>query len=157
MTSIGMPVIYYGEEVARAGSVWPLNRTDMPWGDRDILPGKGKPRDEAMREYYKILLHIRRSHPALSRGDYTLLTGPKDAVLAYVRHDAASDDSVMVLVNRDDNEAAADYTLPDNWRDKPVEDDFNNQPLTIADEHLQLNMAPESVRILSLAKGKAAH
>ncbi len=157
MTSIGMPVIYYGEEVARAGSVWPLNRTDMPWGDRDILPGKGKARDESMREYYKALLHIRRSHPALTHGDYTLLTGPKDTVLAYVRHDAANDDSVMVLVNRDDKEAAADFALPDSWRGKPVEDDFNKRPLVIADGHLQLNMAPESVRILSLATGKAEH
>ncbi len=62
MTSIGLPVIYYGEEVARAGSEWPLNRTDMPWGDRDIKPGKGLARDEAMRDYYKQLLHIRRHH-----------------------------------------------------------------------------------------------
>ncbi len=54
MTSLGLPVIYYGEEVARAGSEWPLNRTDMPWGERDIKPGKGAARDEAMRDFYKI-------------------------------------------------------------------------------------------------------
>ena len=161
MTSTGIPVIYYGEEVARAGSVWPLNRTDMPWGDRDILPGKGKPRDETMREYYKELLHIRRRHPALSRGDYTLLTGPQDAVLAYLRHDAASGDNVMVLVNRDEKQSAANFALPgalsDIWNGKPVADELNSKPVTIAAGHVELTMAPKSVSILNLDSGKAEH
>jgi glycosidase len=160
MTSIGIPVIYYGEEVARAGSIWPLNRTDMPWGDRDILPGKGKPRDENMREYYKKLLHIRRHHPALSRGDYTLLSGPKDAVLAYIRHDTVSGDAVMVLVNRNDKETAADFMLPGAWpgiwNGKPVSNELNGKQVTIADGHIELSMAPESVQILTLDSGKAA-
>ena len=160
MTSIGIPVIYYGEEVARSGSIWPLNRTDMPWGDRDILPGKGKPRDESMREYYKKLLHIRRHHPALSRGDYTLLTRPKDAVLGYIRHDVASGDAVMVLVNRNDKESTADFMLPGAWPGiwdgKPVSNELNGKTVTIADGHIALNMAPKSVQILTLDSGKAA-
>jgi alpha-amylase len=155
MTSIGMPVIYYGEEVARAGSIWPLNRTDMPWDGRDILPGKGLARDESMREYYKVLLRIRHQHPALSRGDYTLLSGPKDTVLAYLRHDAAHDDSVLVLVNRDDKEATADLVLPAAWSEKPVADELNGAPMTITAGHIVLPMAPESVRILSLSSRKA--
>lgn len=157
MTSIGLPVIYYGEEVARTGSEWPLNRTDMPWGDRDIMPGKGKARDESMREYYKKLLHIRRRHPALTRGDYTLLSGSQDAVLAYIRHDAASDDSVMVLVNRDGKESKADFVLPAAWDEKPVADELNGKQVAIAAGHIELIMAPESVRILSLSSGKAEH
>ena len=160
MTSIGIPVIYYGEEVARSGSIWPLNRTDMPWGDRDILPGKGKPRDESMREYYKKLLHIRRHHPALSRGDYTLLTRPKDAVLGYIRHDVASGDAVMVLVNRNDKESTADFMLPGAWPGiwdgKPVSNELNGKTVTIADGRIVLNMAPKSVQILTLDSGKAA-
>ncbi len=157
MTSIGVPVIYYGEEVARAGSEWPLNRTDMPWGDRDIQPGKGKARDEHMREYYKALLHLRRYHPALSRGDYTLLSGPQDAVLAYLRHDATSDDNVMVLVNREDKELTADFVLPGIWNERPVADELNNKPVTIAAGRIQLTMAPKSVRILTIGSGKVEH
>ena len=153
MTSAGLPVIYYGEEVARAGSEWPLNRTDMPWGDRDILPGKGKARDESMRDYYKALLHIRRGHPALSRGDYTLLTGPKDAVLAYVRHDATSGDSVVVLVNREDKELTADFMLPDLWNGKPVADELNIKPVAIIEGRIKLVMSPRSVGILSSGMG----
>ena len=156
MTSAGLPVIYYGEEVARAGSEWPLNRTDMPWGDRDIQPGKGKPRDEAMRQYYRMLLHIRRDHPALSRGDYALMSGPRDAVLAYIRHDAASGDGVAVLVNREDRELKADFMLPDSWNGKPVLDELNSKLITITAGHMELTMPPRSVRILSTALGKGS-
>lgn len=157
MTSIGLPVIYYGEEVARSGSEWPLNRTDMPWGDRDIKPGKGLPRDEAMRDYYKQLLHIRHVHPALTRGDFTLLSGPQDAVLAYIRQDIASGDNVLVLANREDKELAADFMLPSVWSDQPVTDDLNNKPQTIAAGRITISMAPRSVRIISVNSGKVEH
>ena len=165
MTSAGLPVIYYGEEVARAGSEWPLNRTDMPWGDRDVQPGKGKARDEAMREYYKALLHIRRDHPALSRGDYTLLSGPTDALLAYIRNDATSGDAVLVLVNREDKELTADFALPGSWNGRTVLDELRSKAINMTAGRLDLTMAPESVRILSTNlnedsgadSGKAGH
>ena len=150
MTSAGVPVIYYGEEVARGGSVWPLNRTDMPWGERDIMPGKGVARDEAMLAYYKALLHIRRQHPALSRGDYTLLTGPQDAVLGYLRHDAASGDRVIVLVNRDEKELTANFTLAGMGDGTQLVDALSGMRFTPVAGRLELAMAPKSVRILSV-------
>ena len=68
MTSLGIPTIYYGEEVARDGSVWPLNRNDMPWGARDVQPGKGVKRDEDLRAYYRKLIEARRKqHRAVAR------------------------------------------------------------------------------------------
>ncbi len=157
MTSLGLPVIYYGEEVARSGSEWPLNRTNMPWGDRDIKPGKGDARDESMREYYKTLLHIRHLHPALSRGDYTLLTGAQDTVLAYTRHDAKSGDEVMVLVNREPGESVADFILPNAWNDKVVSDELHNKPATTSAGRIKISMAPKSVLILSVDSGKVRH
>lgn len=157
MTSLGLPVIYYGEEVARTGSEWPLNRSNMPWGESDIKPGKGAARDESMRDYYKKLLHIRHDHPALRRGDYTLLSGPQEPVLAFVRHDAASGDSVLVLVNREDRELTADFALPDTWSGKAVRDELNNKPPTISAGRITLLIAAESVRILSVVSGKAEH
>jgi alpha-amylase len=157
MTSLGLPVIYYGEEVARKGSDWPLNRTNMPWGERDILPGKGDARDEAMREYYKALLHIRHRHPALSRGDYTLLSGPQDAVLAYARYEAKSNDKVAVLVNREDKELAADVLLPSAWNEKTLTDELHGTPVAVADGRIKLTLAPKSVRILSANSGRVEH
>jgi alpha-amylase len=40
LTVPGIPLIYYGDEVARPTGEWPENRTDMPWGaaqDADML------------------------------------------------------------------------------------------------------------------------
>ena len=39
-----------------------------------ILPGAGKPRDEALRGDYKKLIAMRKAHPALSRGVHTALS-----------------------------------------------------------------------------------
>jgi glycosidase len=129
----------------------------MPWGDRDIKPGKGDARDEAMREYYKLLLHIRHQHPALSRGDYTLVSGPQDAVLAYIRHEATGDDNVLVLVNREDKEMTADFMLPPLWDTRTVSDELSNKQLTISAGRITITMAPKSVRIFSIASGKVKH
>jgi alpha-amylase len=114
-------------------------------------------RDEAMRDYYKALLQIRRAHPALRRGDYTLLSGPQEPLLAYVRHDAGSGDSVLVLVNREDRELAADFLLPEAWSARPVTDELSSTAVATAAGRIVLSMAPKSVRILSVTSGKAEH
>lgn len=155
MTSLGLPVIYYGEEVARSGSEWPLNRTDMPWGDRDIKPGKGDARDESMREYYKKILHIRRSHAALSRGDYAMISGPQDAVLAYAR--SGMGDKVLVLVNREAKEEIVNIQLPETWKETSATDELGDQQIKIIAGHIETNMPPKSVRILSVGSGKVMH
>jgi alpha-amylase len=157
MTSIGMPVIYYGEEVARGGSVWPLNRNNMPWGDRDIRPGQGVVRDESLRDYYKSLLRIRKHHPALSRGQFRILSGPSDTFLAFARDERASNDRVVVLVNRESAEVPVDVALPEEWKERSATDELNNEQLAVVDGHVSLLMAPASVRILGFGSGKVSY
>lgn len=149
MTSTGIPIIYYGEEVARAGSEWPLNRNNMPWGERDIKPGNDQIRDEALRNFYKTLLAIRHQHPALSRGDYMLLSPANDKLLAYIRHDADSADAVLVIINREENEQRASYTLPGYWKSASVMDELNRRKIALADGKLNISMAARSIQILS--------
>lgn len=157
MTSIGLPVIYYGEEVARGGSEWPLNRNNMPWGERDIKPGKGIVRDELMRAFYKSLLQIRKLHPALRHGEYTMLSAPQDKVLSYIREDVASNDKVLVLVNRETQEITANVKLPDTWGEKFARDEMSRAEMLIAAGRVELVIAPKSVRILSIGSGKVTH
>ncbi|MFY0581700.1 alpha-amylase family glycosyl hydrolase [Cystobacter fuscus] len=99
LTTTGMPVIYYGEEVGRPGGDWPANRGDMPWGERRVGPGAGLPRDESLRQFYQKLVALRRAHPALSRGSHQGLATEGD-VYTFVRHDPESGDAVVVAVNR---------------------------------------------------------
>jgi glycosidase len=151
MASLGMPVIYYGEEVARGGHEWPLNRNDMPWGERDIQPGKGVARDEAMRAFYKQLIQVRKGRPALRRGDYQLLTQPQDAALAFARRDAASGDLVVVLANRGDQAVDADIATPAGWpaEAKTARDLLGGAAAAAAEGRIKLQLAPKSVRLLA--------
>jgi glycosidase len=148
MTSLGMPVVYYGEEVARGGHDWPFNRNDMPWGPRDILPGKGVARDEGLRSFYKRLIALRMAHPALRRGDYAMLTQPTDSVLAFARRDAASGDAVIVLANREDKAVTADIALPATWAARSVRDTLSGATATVADVRLKFELPAKSVRIV---------
>ena len=147
MASLGMPVIYYGEEVARGGHEWPLNRNDMPWGARDVKPGAGVARDEAMRSFYKQLIALRKAHPALRRGDYQLLMQPTDAVLAFGRHDTASGDRVIVLANRDDQPRDADIAAPAGWP-AAARDLLTGETVATADGRLKATLSPKTVRLL---------
>ena len=114
LTTLGIPVVYYGEEVARPGGDWPENRGDMPWGARDILPGKGLPRDEALRSDTARLIAIRRAHRSLSLGTHVPVQAEGD-LLVFRRDDAASGDSVVVAVNRGSVPAVARFARPASW------------------------------------------
>jgi alpha-amylase len=152
LTTVGIPVIYYGEEVGRYGGDWPDNRSPMPWGERNVLPGKGVPRDEALRAYFQDLIRIRREHPALSRGAYQELSTEGD-LLVFARVDEASGDAVVVAVNRGDEGAAATVTPPASWQGREVRDalaDTTPVPRSAAGE-LTVEVAPRQVRILVTA------
>lgn len=151
MASLGMPVIYYGEEVARGGHDWPFNRNDMPWGAKDVKPGAGIARDEAMRDFYKQLIALRKAHPALRRGDYQLLMQPADPVLAFGRRDAASGDHVLVLANRDAEPREADIAAPAGWP-AAARELLGGAAVATADGRIRLTLPPKSVRFLAPAR-----
>jgi alpha-amylase len=119
MTSVGIPVIYYGEEVGRRGGAWPGNRGDMPWGARAQPPGQGVARDEVLRAYYQRLIAVRRAHPALTRGAFRALATDGD-LLVFAREDMAARDAVVVAVNRGAQEASGSVPLPAGWQDGAV-------------------------------------
>jgi glycosidase len=127
-TSAGLPMIYYGEEVGRPGGDWPDNRSDMPWGSRDIAPGAGKPRDESLREDYRKLIAIRKAHPALSRGVHSAVSTQGDLLVFSQKHE---DDEVLVAVNRGAEAAALDIPLPAGWTS--ARDVWSNATLTVTD------------------------
>ncbi|MCP4571883.1 MAG: DUF3459 domain-containing protein [bacterium] len=119
MTAAGIPCIYYGEEVARTGGTWPDNRSDMPWGGRDLAPGAGVARDEGMRQWYRQLIALRRAHPALRRGERQGLDFGQDHFV-FMRFDAQSGDRLLVAVNRSEQVCATEVELPAGWPTVPV-------------------------------------
>jgi glycosidase len=148
LTSGGIPMIYYGEEVGRPGGDWPDNRSDMPWGSRRIQPGTGQPRDEALRADYKKMIAIRRAHKALSRGVHTGLSSDGD-LLVFLRRDEASGDAVVVAVNRGSAPAAAAFDAPAEWRDAPVRDEWSGEAVPRTGGRIEAAVPPRGFRVFA--------
>jgi alpha-amylase len=151
MTARGIPCIFYGEEVGRYIGTWPENRTDMPWGERDILPGAGVDRDEDLREYYRELIAIRRAHPSLWRGTRQGLAFGKDH-LVFQRVDDASGDRLLVAVNRGAEAAVEPLPVPAGWKGG-ARDLLGGGSFTVDSEQLELTIPPRSVLILAPTGG----
>jgi alpha-amylase len=153
LTTSGIPMIYYGEEVARPGGDWPDNRSDMPWGDRKILPGSGKPRDEALRADYKKLIAIRRAHASLSRGTHAAVSTEGD-LYVFLRRDAESKDAVVVAINRGKESGTLRMAVPEEWGEDDPEDEWNGVVVERSGGTVETTVAPLSARILARGHGK---
>jgi glycosidase len=94
MTTKGIPLIYYGDEIGLAGAGDPDNRRFMPWDEGDIDENM-----EGLRTHLKKLGQIRREHPALWRGTRSSVWVTNDTY-AYRMTDGAS--IVYVALNRGD-------------------------------------------------------
>jgi alpha-amylase len=151
-TTSGIPVIYYGDEVARLGGEWPDNRSDMPWGRRGVLPGEGLPRDETLRRDYQKLIGIRKTHPALSRGQHAGLSAEGD-LYVFARRDPPSGDAVVVAINRGSAPATATFGVPPEWGSASAVDLLDSSAAGLAPNggSLTLTVAPRGYRILVAA------
>jgi alpha-amylase len=147
LTSAGLPMIYYGEEVGRPGGDWPDNRSDMPWGERAIAPGAGKPRDESLRADYRKLIAIRKAHPALSRGVHTAISTQGD-LLVFSQADAAAADEVIVAVNRGAEPADLSVPIPGTWAVTEVTDAWTGEHLPVTDGAVKTTVSAKGARII---------
>ena len=104
MTFPGAPCVYYGDEAGMAGFEDPFNRGAYPWDDinSEIL------------EWYRSIISLRNSCPALRTGDFTTLLAD-ESVYVYVRHikdgadvfgSPALDGFTLIAINRDKENAA---------------------------------------------------
>jgi glycosidase len=93
LTTEGLPLVYYGDEIGLPGFNDPDNRQPMRFG-ADLSA------DEA-----RVLAHVqalgqaRRDHPALSTGERSEWWGNEPGFYAYAR--VNGDDAALVLLNRD--------------------------------------------------------
>jgi alpha-amylase len=148
LTTGGIPVIYYGEEVGRLGGKWPENRSAMPWGKKDVLPGKGQERDEALRADYTRWVGIRNAHPALRRGVHEAVVMEQD-LYAFARKDAESGDTVVVAVNRGAQAATLTMPVPAEWSGKTVLDRLTDKAVEVKDGKIQIPVDGQGARILA--------
>ncbi len=103
MTTRGIPMIYYGDEIAMPGGGDPDNRRDFPGGWREdpqnAFQASGRtPQEQAIFEYVQRLARARERLEPLRRGA-TLDLVTKDQVYAFAR--ILGDRVVVVVLNTD--------------------------------------------------------
>ncbi len=101
LTSRGIPLIYYGDEIGLAGGGDPDNRRDFPGGfagdARNAFEASGRTSEEQrLWTDIETVARFRRQSPALRRGDLVQLA-VEDQVYAYARR--AGGETVLVVFN----------------------------------------------------------
>ncbi|MBI4811028.1 MAG: glycoside hydrolase family 13 protein [Ignavibacteriales bacterium] len=112
LTSLGAPHIYYGDECGMWGGDDPDGRKPMVWDDISYEPevshpfGKSRPRDSVyfdddLFQYYKKMITIRMSYPALALGTMKFhLTDNKKDVIIFERK--LDDERFLICFNNSD-------------------------------------------------------
>ena len=93
----GAPAIYYGDELGMTGENDPGCRGGMAWDTPD----------QELHAWQRELIALRKKHPALRIGQYTVLMAEQN-VFAFSR--TAGTDRVIALFNTGDHSAQADLT-----------------------------------------------
>ena len=91
MTFVGVPSIYYGDEIGMDGLSDPFNRKPYSW--RSI--------DPELLGYYKKMTNLRKDTECLKRGDFEVLYA-KGGAFVYKREQSGKG-AVVCAVNRDSN------------------------------------------------------
>ncbi|HRI64147.1 MAG TPA: alpha-amylase family glycosyl hydrolase, partial [Polyangium sp.] len=94
MTTAGIPIIYYGDEIGMPGAGDPDNRRFMMWGN--LSAGQ-----TYLRTHLEKLGQIRKMRPALRRGTRTAVYSSAET-MAYRMTSTQPADTVYVAINRSD-------------------------------------------------------
>lgn len=148
-TTLGMPIIYYGEEVSRKIGDWPANRSNMPWGGRYIGPGANDARDEGMRRFYKQLIALRKANPALASGSYREIQTSSD-VLVFGREKGAN--KVVVLANRAKGARSTTFEMPAGWTVSGLRDQLSGAKVEVNGSSVTVSVPGQSVAVLTSGK-----
>lgn len=92
----GMPMIYYGDEAGMTGGADPDCRRGMAW--------EPKYRDEAMADWYRRLIRLRKDNPCLLEGELTQHSDDKAGLITMIRRVPGK--SLVLLFHGKDGNAA---------------------------------------------------
>ena len=139
LTYMGVPCIYYGDEIG-------MNAPDS-LGARDPMIWDSTRWDAELRSFHQRLIQLRRTSPALIHGGFQVLLSEENT-LAYLRDTDA--EQIIVIGNRgpDDRAANALYVgaggIPDGTQFREF---FSGQTLAVQDGYLPFPVLPVGVQM----------
>ena len=152
LTSRGIPLIYYGDEIGLAGGGEPDNRRDFPGGftgdSRNAFEASGRtPEEQRLWTDIQTVARFRRQSPALRRGDLVQLT-VEDQVYAYARRSGG--ETVLVVFNNASAPQSVRVPLEPLGTPHPVDwaPVLGGGTVDAEAKRLRLPMPARSVRIL---------
>jgi len=165
LTGPGVPFLYYGEEIGQVGAKPDeLIRNPMPWNGganggftaaarpwerlqkgfetRNVATESADP--QSLLSFYRRLIRLRQSEPALARGDLALLDTGRDDVIAWQRSEGGRTLAVVANLGGEDLRG---LRLP--GVDGALDDLLDG---TAVDGTAGVALAPRAVRVLMPAK-----
>ncbi len=143
MTYTGIPIIYYGTEIAMEGGEDPNNRKSMDWE-----------KESEVRDYMKKLTKLRKDNTVFTMGDIKVLN-IADSYIAYSR--SYMGETAIVLLNTKNQESAEKLTVPVEivGRGKQLVNVFNeNDTLSADGNEISLVLQAKESRIYMLKDRK---
>ncbi|MCS6987966.1 MAG: alpha-amylase family glycosyl hydrolase [Chloroherpetonaceae bacterium] len=137
----GVPVIYYGDEIAMTGAADPDNRRLMRFG-KDVSDDEKAVFAETSR-----LVKLRQAHSALRYGDFQILHSSKDA-LAYLRSDM--NERVLVALNKGEAAQAIAVKFPSFYYAKKLRDLQTGEEIALANDEATIRLASLQAKILKV-------
>jgi len=135
MTYVGVPSIYYGDEIGLMGGKDPLNRVCFPW-NRDAW-------NEELREWVRNCISLRQSFASLRRGSLVMLHARDSSrTVAFAR--VHGREMLVVVLNASDNDATIDMLLsPLNIEDEMLlHDQLSTRSYTVQNQSVRSVKVP---------------
>ncbi|HEX8163942.1 MAG TPA: alpha-amylase family glycosyl hydrolase [Pyrinomonadaceae bacterium] len=154
LTTRGVPLLYYGDEIAMRGADEPTTRADFPGGfpgdPRNAFARAGRtPEEQDVYEHTRRVARLRAELEPLRRGALVTLYAAADQQYAYAR--VAGRESVIVVINNDDKPAGLGFSvgplnLPDDLR---LIDRLGAVNARVVDGTLNVSLPARSASILT--------
>ncbi len=137
----GIPVVYYGDEIAMTGASDPDNRRMMRFGNR-VSEAEKSVFAEVRR-----LINLRNTHSALRYGDFQTLFVSKD-VLAYLRSDL--NERILIALNKSDSPQTVSVKFPSFYYAKNMRDLQTGDLLALTNNEALVSLAPFQAKLLKV-------
>ena len=152
LTSRGIPLVYYGDEIAMRGGVDPDNRRDFPGGfagdaQNAFLAASRTPEQQDVFAHVQRLNRLRAAHPELRRGaTRNLLMDEQQWVYARV----LGGDSVVVALNNAGAAATLEFAVGELGlaEGSELEDALSGGRVRVSDGRVRVPLAARAAAVL---------
>jgi len=130
LTTPGVPIIYYGDEIGMTGGGDPDNRRMMRWG-KDV-----KDVEKELRMQISRLIDIRNTHSALRYGVFYTVKADQNT-FAYLRRDPR--ETVLIVTYRNAKPGVIELELPSELNIQQAQSIYGSDIFTLSDNLININ------------------